>query len=70
MKRLAGYGAQAEAAVEASSIAQTDIRARAALDAIVTGEFVAIEEVGRIEDETLRVFVRQSARILLVRTRI
>ncbi len=59
----------APAIVVGAGIAEADIGARAAFDAVVAGELVALEQRGGVEDEALGVLVGngETADILLVR---
>jgi hypothetical protein len=66
MEGLAGDGAQRVAVAERTRVAETEIGPRSTLDAVIAGELVAVEQRGRIEDEALRVLVRQTAGIFLV----
>ena len=54
-----------------AGIAEADIGARAAFDAVVAGELVALEQGGGVEHHALGVFVGngEAADILFVRTR-
>src|SRR5690606_21540961 len=57
------------AIVVAAGIAHAEIDAGATFNAVVAGEFVALEQGGGVEDEALRIFVRdrQAADILFIR---
>jgi hypothetical protein len=57
---------QLVAAVESAGILEADIGAGTAFDAVVAREFVAVEQRGGVEDEALRILVRQPAGELLV----
>ena len=54
---------------EEALVDEADIGARAALLPVVAGELVPLEEVRVVEDEALRILVRQLAGMLLVRPR-
>ena len=55
-----------ETIVELAGVANSDIGAGAAFGAIESGELVALEQRGRIENETLRILVGKAAGKLLV----
>ena len=54
---LAEHGASIGAVCKLRRVARSDIGASTGLDAVVTGEFVDVEQDGVVENKALRVFV-------------
>src|SRR5205085_71800 len=65
--RLPKQSVDAARAVELRGVLHASIEPRSALDAVVTGELVDGEQVAVVEDEALRVFIRQLTDCAFVR---